>query len=110
MYWDIVELRIEGERTLWVRFIDGTFGLVRFSIEFCTGVFEPLKDPEFFKQAFILDGVVTWPGDLDIAPDAMYHEIKKKWRVGSNRVEEEPSVLADKHQPFFCNFPSAPLR
>ena len=27
--------------------------------------------------------------------------------MGSNRVEEEPSVLADKHQPFFSNFPSA---
>jgi hypothetical protein len=23
------------------------------------------------------DGAVTWPGDIDLAPDAMYREIKR---------------------------------
>ena len=27
-------------------------------------------------QARVEDGFVTWPGDLDLAPDAMYQAIK----------------------------------
>ena len=34
------------------------------------GVFTPLKQVDFFKQVFVNDGVVTWPGELDLAPDA----------------------------------------
>jgi hypothetical protein len=29
-----------------------------------------------FSQAALVYGAVTWPGELDIAPDAMYEEIK----------------------------------
>ena len=42
-----------------------------------TGVFEPLKNPQFFNQVFIDSGVVAWPNEVDLAPDAMYQEIKK---------------------------------
>ena len=42
------------------------------------GVFEKLRDPDFFKELRVTDGFVSWPGDIDIAPDAMYHEIKSK--------------------------------
>jgi len=40
------------------------------------GVFVALRDPAVFAQAYIEHGVVTWPGELDLAPDAMYDEIK----------------------------------
>jgi hypothetical protein len=40
------------------------------------GVFEALRDEQVFSQAYIELGVVTWPGNLDLAPDAMYDEIK----------------------------------
>ena len=33
-------------------------------------------DPDVFSQTFVLYGAVTWPGELDLAPDAMYDEIK----------------------------------
>jgi uncharacterized protein DUF2442 len=42
------------------------------------GVFEKLRDPDFFKELRVTDGFVSWPGDIDIAPDAMYREIKSK--------------------------------
>jgi hypothetical protein len=62
--------------TLQVRFADGTAGRVRFEPSHLTGVFEALKDPMVFVQARVEAGAVTWPGDLDLAPDAMYAEIK----------------------------------
>lgn len=41
------------------------------------GVFAALVDPELFAKVYIEFGVVTWPGEIDLAPDAMYDEIKK---------------------------------
>ena len=78
MHWDVVEVKpLEGIR-LFVRFADGLTGEVRFKPEHLTGVFEPLKDPAFFKQVYLDHGAVAWPGQIDLAPDAMYREIKEK--------------------------------
>ena len=41
------------------------------------GVFARLADPSLFAQVFVEHGAVTWPGEIDLAPDAMYAEIKK---------------------------------
>ena len=41
------------------------------------GVFEPLKDPAIFSQVRVESGAVRWPGEIDLAPDAMYSEIKR---------------------------------
>ena len=77
MEWDVVELAIDSDLSMQVRFADGTRGKVRFELSHLFGVFEPLKAPDFFCRAYLDSGVVTWPGDIDIAPDAMYREIKQ---------------------------------
>jgi hypothetical protein len=78
MYWDVIAVKPESYLTLSVYFSDGLQGHVHFLQEHLTGVFSPLKDPSFFEQVFVDNGVVTWPGELDLAPDAMYHAIKKQ--------------------------------
>ncbi len=76
MEYDVVDVQAVMPMALQVRFADGTAGRVRFEPSHLTGVFEALKDPIFFAQARVEAGAVTWPGDLDLAPDAMYAEIK----------------------------------
>ncbi len=70
---------LDGYR-LHVRFIDGVEGEVDMS-EFVhasdAGVFAVLADPDIFAQAYVELGAVTWPGELDLAPDAMHDEIEK---------------------------------
>jgi hypothetical protein len=78
MYWDVVEVKPLDNLGLFVRFADGMSGEVRFAFEHLTGVFEPLKNPAFFKQVYLDHGAVAWPGQIDLAPDAMYREIKEK--------------------------------
>jgi hypothetical protein len=34
-----------------------------------------LNDPTNFRQVFVDHGAVAWPGQIDLAPDAMYQEI-----------------------------------
>jgi hypothetical protein len=76
MNWSVVAVEPVSPLELVVRFEDGTEGRVRFEASHLSGVFEPLKAPEVFRQARVEAGAVTWPGDIDLAPDAMYREIK----------------------------------
>jgi hypothetical protein len=41
------------------------------------GVFAALADPDVFAQGHVEFGAVTWPGEIDLAPDAMHDEIEK---------------------------------
>ena len=81
MNWDVTEVKIIDNYVLGVRFNDGTQGKVTFLPTFFRGVFKHLRDQGQFQKVMLVDGVVTWPGELDIAPDAMYQEIKThgKW-------------------------------
>jgi hypothetical protein len=75
MYWDVVEVKPEPEYRLFVRFKDGLAGCVQLRPEELTGALAPLLDAQFFEQVFIDGGAVAWPGEIDLAPDAMYAEV-----------------------------------
>ncbi len=77
MCWDVIEVTPIGDLDLQVRFNDGLTGRGRFLPAHLTGVFTPLKDHAFFARVFVDHGAVAWPGDIDLAPDAMYHAIKR---------------------------------
>jgi hypothetical protein len=76
MYWDVVSVKPINYLELVVQFLDGLEGIVKIKPSSLTGVFESLKDKEYFNQVYVDHGVVTWPGELDLAPDAMYKEIR----------------------------------
>lgn len=77
MYWDVTAVKPIEYLTLKVTFNDGLEGTVHFKPSHLTGVFESLKDKNYFDKVYINHGAVTWPGELDLAPDAMHTEIKK---------------------------------
>lgn len=66
-----------------VKFVDGVHGLVDMAhliMSEKAGIFAALKDKSLFEQAYVDYGAVTWPGEIDLAPDAMHNEIKKQGR------------------------------
>jgi Protein of unknown function (DUF2442) len=77
MYWDIVDVMPKSNHSLFVRFKDGLEGLVHLRRERLTGALEALRDESFFEQASIDEGAVAWPGEIDLAPDAMYAEVSE---------------------------------
>lgn len=69
-----------------VAFADGLTGTVDMSRMVHSpkaGVFAALADPYLFAQVKLDLGAVTWPGELDLAPDAMHAAIQehKVWSL-----------------------------
>ncbi len=77
--WRVAKVRALPGFRLAVRFVDGTEGEVDLSRRVASeqaGVFSRLRDPALFAQVFVDCGAVAWPGGIDLAPDAMYDEIR----------------------------------
>ena len=77
--WRLTKVKPLEDYKLEAEFIDGTHGFVEMEQLIRSpkaGVFAKLIDINIFNQAHIEYGAVTWPNEIDLAPDAMYDEIK----------------------------------
>ena len=74
----VVGAAVLRDHVLRLLFDDGIVGDVDFSAETWTGVLEPLSDPAFFAQVRVDPeaGTITWPGDLDMAPEPLYEQAR----------------------------------
>ncbi len=63
-----------GPNTLRLWFDDDTVKEVDLTGELWGEVFEPLKDPDFFRQVSVNPetGTVEWPNGADLAPSFLY--------------------------------------
>jgi Protein of unknown function (DUF2442) len=61
-----------------LRFADGLAANVDLSylLEF-GGVFEPLRDVNFFRKLFIDGPTIAWPNEADIAPETLYDHVQR---------------------------------
>jgi hypothetical protein len=79
--WRVRALQIIEHGVMAIWFVDGTEGTVDMrallnSDKVVGTVFEALRDATLFSRAGIHLGAVAWPGEIDLAPDAMYDEIR----------------------------------
>lgn len=78
--WRVTKVWPLNNYRLRVRFVDGLEGEVDMSALVHSpnaGVFSALADRTLFEQVFNDNGAATWPGEIDLAPDAMHAEIKE---------------------------------
>lgn len=77
MLYRIEQAKARPNYRLWVRFSDGTEGEVELSGLVGKGVFAAWRDQSVFNSVSVdsESGTVTWPGDIDLAPDALYKDI-----------------------------------
>lgn len=75
----VAGVAVIGEHRLRLLFDDGTVGDVDFSAHEWAGVFEPLRDPEYFAQVRVDPDAATivWPNGLDLAPEPLYEEARR---------------------------------
>ncbi len=79
--WRVTDVQPLSDYRLKVRFRDATEGIVDLSRLVTgqgAGVFAVLRDPALFAQVRVECGAVTWPGGLDLAPDAMHEAIRQR--------------------------------
>ena len=82
----VTSVRAAPEYRLSVTFDDGLSGVVdcyRMVFGETAGVFARLRNKAEFEAAIVHHGAVTWPGEFDLAPDAMYMAIAAhgQWRL-----------------------------
>lgn len=78
--WRVTGFEVLPGYRLRVAFADGLTGVVDMSQLLHSnkaGVFTALIDPSLFAQVTLEYGAVTWPGELDLAPDAMHAAIQE---------------------------------
>jgi len=72
---DVTDVQVLGHYRLRLKFSDGLVGDVNLShLRGRGGVFESLRDPEYFAQVRVDPeiGTITWPGGADLAPEVLY--------------------------------------
>jgi len=84
---DMVEVTVEPLWRLKIRFTEGPTVTVRFDPGYFVGTFEPLRDPQLFNQASVDQGVIIWPGGIELTADAISDRIKHRgeWVLFSPR-------------------------
>lgn len=77
MIYRIADVQPLPEYRIWIRFDDGAEGVVDLSDLVGKGVFAAWEDPDHFEKVFVNpeSRTVTWPGDIDLDPDVLYHEV-----------------------------------
>ena len=76
---DVTGVEVRGEYRLRLTFDDGTTGEIDFAGREWRGVFEPLRDPDYFAQVTVDPeaGTVTWPNGADMAPEPLYSKARQ---------------------------------
>jgi len=72
---DVTDVQILSHYQLRLTFSDGLVGDVDLSyLRRRGGVFESLRDPEYFAQVRVDPeiGTITWPSGADLAPEVLY--------------------------------------
>jgi hypothetical protein len=79
--WSIVRFNLLSNYKIEVSFADGTTGIADLAPRLSQGPlgdgFDALCDEKVFAEAYLEHGALTWPGGIDLAPDAMYQRIRE---------------------------------
>ena len=75
----IIEVEARPDFRVWIRFEDGTEGVVDLSDLVGKGVFAHWTEPGEFEKVHIDEeaGTIAWPGGLDVAPDRLWHDVRR---------------------------------
>ena len=77
MHYSVVDARHVRDFVVWLKFADGSEGEVDLSQELWGPVFEPLKDPDAFRQFEVAEyGTIAWPNGADLAPEFLYERTR----------------------------------
>ncbi|MGH9041533.1 MAG: DUF2442 domain-containing protein [Acidimicrobiia bacterium] len=72
----VTSVEVRPPYGLRVTFDDGVTRDIDLADDLWGPVFEPLKDPVFFAQAFVDHGTVAWPNGVDLDPLVLHGDFE----------------------------------
>lgn len=106
----VVAVEITGPHSLKLTFRDGVEKQIDLLPLLVGPVFQPLRDPSYFRQVLLdpVTGTIIWPNGADIAPETLYalpseaspgQQLKgrspgrtRRRRAGAGQVAERPEA------------------
>jgi hypothetical protein len=78
MFKHVVNAKYIEDYKIWIAFNDGKEGEINFAEKLSkkSGVFELLKDVNYFKNFKIINDTLSWENGADFAPESLYELIK----------------------------------
>lgn len=78
MDYHVIEARYVAGHVVWLRFRDGTVGEIDLGPALRGPVFEPLRDPDYFKTFTVHPEFHTlvWPNGADFAPEFLHDTVR----------------------------------
>ena len=67
-----IKIDVAKDYTIHIVFESGETKIFDFKPLLNFTIYRPLKDRSFFSSAFVKDGVIQWPSDIDLCPDRAY--------------------------------------
>ncbi len=106
MDYHVIEARYVAGHVVWLRFRDGTSGEIDLAPALRGPIFEPLRNPEIFRQFRIHPDFHTlaWPNGADFAPDFLYELVEASdtrsnqnlYHAGRAAPGQAGHIIADK--------------
>ena len=90
MLTNVIRVEPRGGYRLFLQFSDGTEGERDFShlMKSNGPMIQPLKNPEYFARVFLDLGAPTWPNGFDMAPDALYEDMRQAGELSRSDAAE----------------------
>lgn len=66
---------------LYLKFNNGEEGIVNLEPELYGEVFEPLRNPDLFRQVYLTSRTIEWPNGADFAPEHLLALVQQQARV-----------------------------
>ena len=89
----IISVEVLGNNSLRLHFDNGTVKEIDLEPVLYGELYEPLRDPDFFRQVMVDDevGTIAWPNGADFDPDLLYtwNEHGKAFTSQINQIFEK---------------------
>ncbi len=73
----IVAANVVNDHEIALRFSDDSSGILDFTPFLAAGspMTEPLRDPDFFRRAFLEMGALAWPNGFDLSAESLHRRL-----------------------------------
>lgn len=81
MFLHVNEVKVLTDYQLYLRFNNGEEGVVDLRPELYGEIFEPLRNPELFRQIYLTSRTIEWPNGADFAPEFLLSILHEQVKV-----------------------------